>query len=119
MAATTGDDMGRHSFRGVADDGDEDERPIARGRHALDDRDEVFVWEWPAEDPDELGDEGPDAPTEVLAIRPGWDQAEDDTVPKLDLREGWAMLGEPWPEQSPGDMPRHGPRHSRNSTPEP
>ncbi|MGH3624980.1 MAG: hypothetical protein ACRDQ5_24865, partial [Sciscionella sp.] len=106
------DDMGRHSLRGDEQEHDEyrEARFSSRGCHALDDRDDVLIREWPSDDPDE--------PTEVLPVSPSQTRAEADTVSNLNLRRARAALDAPWPEQQPAmPPPRTGPRHRRDTPP--
>ncbi|MGH3621992.1 MAG: hypothetical protein ACRDQ5_09405, partial [Sciscionella sp.] len=114
-----GDDMGRHSLRNDPDDEDGKDRTVSRGRHALDEQDEVLAWAWPSRDPDGLGDEDTEAVTEVLPAVRWQKRGEEDTVPNLELQRGWAALGESWPEKTRPDVHDRRPRHGRDADPEP
>ncbi|MGH3623630.1 MAG: hypothetical protein ACRDQ5_17825 [Sciscionella sp.] len=76
------DDMGRHSLhRGEQERAECGEtRFSSRGRHTLDDRDDVLVWEWPSGDPDEREDDA-DEPTQVLPVSSSQPRVGADTMP--------------------------------------
>ncbi|MGH3624842.1 MAG: hypothetical protein ACRDQ5_24140 [Sciscionella sp.] len=74
-----GETMGKHSLRGETTNNGANTRTADRGRHALDDRDDVLAWEWPSNDPDEPGNDQAEAATKILPIDPWRDHDDSGT----------------------------------------